>query len=97
MLLPLSKSQGGPMVKNHPDSESTLLKITHLIDHTLLEVKNREVNFCPSPSPGGEGRGQILKIHADLESTLLKTPYLIPHMMVEVKIGLLGSHLKDLY
>ena len=69
------------MVKNHPDSESTLLKITHLIDHTLLEVKNREVNFCPSPSPGGEGGGQILKIHPDLESTLLKTPYIFdtPH------------------
>ena len=33
-----SQGGGGPIVKIHPDSESTLLKTPHLIPHTMVEV-----------------------------------------------------------
>ena len=44
LVPPLDAPGGVSIVKIHPDSESTLLKIPHLIAHTVLKVKNREVN-----------------------------------------------------
>ena len=71
----LTPQREGPIVKIHPDSESTLFKIPHLIAHTVLEVKNREVNFCPSPSRGSDLENTSRFGIYTIESPIFDTPH----------------------